>query len=360
MMPDSTRSNEVPSSRRPRPVPLAPAAASAPAFSVDVALRSDPGCVRDNNEDSLLVTSAGASPRAVPGAIRLIIEPPAFAVLGACDGMGGAAAGEVASRMAVEIIDEVMRRDGPSASIDELGRRVMRSLDEATRKIYARAQAQRVLCGMGTTATLGVLSGRTLLVAQIGDSRAYLLRRGRLTQLTRDQTLATLMVESGQLAPEDLASFPFNNVILQAVGATPRLDIDLRAATVCQGDVLLLCSDGLHGPVTDAEIEAVLARETSPSAACEALIARALHAGGPDNVSCIVARIEGAGLPLPDGDEVMVERAVLEPEESPPPTDRPDAVQADASGEERAGATPSLSPSWIERLRAALRRGSPA
>src|SRR5262249_27498752 len=159
--------------------------------------------------------------------------------------------------------------------------------------IRARAAAQRALLGMGTTATVCALREGDLFVAQVGDSRAYLLRGGKLTQLTRDQTLATMLVELGQLAPADVERFEHKNGILQAVGTQDHLQIDLTRVSVRRGDVLLVCSDGLHGPIGDDAIRAVLERETSPARACEALVALANAEGGPDNVTCIVARITG-------------------------------------------------------------------
>jgi protein phosphatase len=181
---------------------------------------------------------------------------------------------------------------------------------------------------MGTTATVCALRGEVLLVAQVGDSRAYLLRGGRLTQLTRDQTLATLLVERGQLLPEEVPSFAFGHVILQAVGTSPHVEVDLVELRAARGDVLLVCSDGLSGPVPDEAIRDVLEAAASPEEAAETLIARANEAGGPDNVTCIVARLGGEGLALPEG-EAVAEKACLAPalvegvvaamEEEPPP-----------------------------------------
>ncbi len=344
MVPDSSRTSDLPSSRRPTsPSP-------SPSLSLEIASLSDPGLEREKNEDNLLVTAFGASSRALPGATRLTLNPSGWALLAVCDGMGGANAGEVASQMAVDLLEETMLREGAAEHPASLGPRLIRSLEEASRRIHHKATERASLAGMGTTATACVLAGTTLHIAQIADSRAYLLRRGRLTQLTRDQTLATLMLESGQLAPEEVHTFAFSHVILQAIGTTDRIEVDLRQITVAAGDLLLLCSDGLHGPVTDAQIQQTLEREPTPAAACEALIALAHEAGAPDNISCIVARIEGTTLQLPTT-EVEIERPPTAPE-PPPTTERPES----RSPPEEDQVSSSKPPTMLARLRAFFNR----
>ena len=181
-----------------------------------------------------------------------------------------------------------------------------------------------------------------LIFAQVGDSRAYLLRGERLVQLTRDQTLATLLIERGQLTPDQLDSFEYNHVILQALGHVGGVDVDLGALRLAQDDILLICSDGLHGCVDDATLAAAL-RCHDPSQACDELVRLALAAGAPDNVSCLVARASG----VPGGvvassprlDKVVLAVEPLEPRRdvSPP------------AGESR------LSEGPLARLRAFLR-----
>ena len=275
---------------------------------LQIASRTHSGRVRSHNEDSLLVTRL--TPR---GGAHLseftgdeVVQPGEGVVLAVCDGMGGAAGGEIASRRAVEAIHGAMVRDGNAAGRAELARRLVSSVEEASREVLAVAKRRPDLSGMGTTATVCALAGDRLLVAQVGDSRAYLLRGGRLTQLTRDQTLAMLLVEKGQLALEDIDNFEFANVILQAVGTSGRLEVDLRSVDVYRGDVVLVCSDGLTGLVAAETIRDVLTNAPSPAAASESLIALANEAGGRDNISCIVARLAGEGLRPP-------------PEEPPPP-----------------------------------------
>jgi protein phosphatase len=286
----------------PTPVPPPPSSsagkrAAKERVRVAVAARTDQGRERDGNEDSYLV-----------------LAPTGWAALAVCDGMGGAAGGEVASRTAVETIHEVMVEGGAPTSRDALGHRLLRSVEEASRRVHATARARPSLRGMGCTTTACALRDEVLFIAQVGDSRAYLLRDGSLTQLTRDQTLATEMLERGQLAPEDVATFPLGHVILQAVGTHERVDVDLCRVRVCDGDVILVCSDGLHGVVSDDAIRDVLTHAATPEAACEALIAVANDAGGPDNITAIVARVTGEALGEADG-APRPEKAVLGDEE---------------------------------------------
>jgi PPM family protein phosphatase len=280
---------------------------------LDLAARTDIGLERGHNEDSFLIARAGHRDRTLPCEEPVDVAALEWIALGVCDGMGGAAAGEVASRKAVEIIGEILADGGEIATPSELGHRLVESLQVAAGRVHAAATTHSEMAGMGTTATVCALAGDALFAAQVGDSRAYLLRGGRLTQITRDQTLATLLMEQGQLTKEDLPTFAFNNVILQALGTTPRVDVDLVRVTVRRGDVLLICSDGLSGPVDDETIRKTLEEAASSVEAAEALIALAIAAGGPDNVTAIVARIGGDALRIEDDAVVMLKGGGLEP-----------------------------------------------
>jgi protein phosphatase len=285
MEPRPTPPNPLPSFRAPGVIPR-----GHPPLDLEVAACTDAGLVRSDNQDSYLVIEPGP---AVP-----------WALLAVCDGMGGAAGGDVASRTAVAALREVMTAaDAPTtgATGDALGRRLLHGVQEASRRIFALAGRRRELHGMGTTATACALAGDVLYIAQVGDSRAYVYREGALTKVTRDQTLATLLMEQGQLAPEDVDTYPHGHVILQAVGTSERVEVDLTQVRVARGDVVLVCSDGLYGPVAHDTLRAALEREPSPDAAAEALVRLALAAGGPDNVTCIVARVSGPALASPAG-----------------------------------------------------------
>jgi protein phosphatase len=255
----------------------------APGLTLEVAARTDRGRERNDNQDTYLVAPAGQA-----------------LALGVCDGMGGSAGGAFASRGAAQTIASCLGASAP-ATAEALARALVDALGAAARHVYDASVADRALAGMGTTATLVGASAGRLLVAQVGDSRAYVLREGQLVQVTRDQTLVQMLLENGQLQPEDVASYPFSHVILQAVGTHPHVDVDLRVIPLRRGDVLLVCSDGLHGPVGADAIARILEEASTLDQACEELVRRANANGGPDNVTCVVARADGDDLAPPDG-----------------------------------------------------------
>jgi PPM family protein phosphatase len=229
------------------------------------AVRSDPGRERPRNEDRALVG---------------FVAP--FALV--CDGMGGEAGGEVASNIASEAIAAALDGAWPWANVDDA---LVASVMGAGDRVRAVARAEPRLARMGTTATVAAVDGDTLVCAQVGDSRAYLFRAGRLVQLTRDQTLFDLVKSQGiDVVGDDIP----RNVILQAVGSSVRLEVVVTRTPLRPGDVVLLCSDGLSGVVEDEAIAAILRSNPDPEAACDALVAAANAAGGPDNITVVVLR----------------------------------------------------------------------
>lgn len=292
-----------------------------------VASRSHVGHVRGENQDRALVANFAGEAHGPPWDGTTDVSE-AGALLAVCDGMGGAAGGAVASTEAVEVLRARLARPlGTRSDTGSVAARLVDALRIAARTILDHAKREPALSGMGTTATVATLIDRRLLVAQVGDSRAYLLRQGTLTQLTRDQTLVRFMIERGQLTEEQAESFGASNVILQAVGTSLDLDVDVRDLELRDGDVLLLCSDGLSGPVGDVRMKALLTEHPDPSAACDALIAAALEEGAPDNVTCIVARVRGGNEDVDPADELPeARRTIFEPEadtlaDTIPPTD---------------------------------------
>lgn len=277
-----------------------------------VAARTDVGVERSNNEDRVLVADlASGSPYV--GAFGGELEAENGGVLLAvCDGMGGEAGGEVASTTAVETLFRTSSVSLPGRAESEVALGLVQAVRMASQAIEARALVDRELSRMGTTATVCTVAGDSLLVAQVGDSRAYLLRAGRLHQLTRDQTLKTLLVERGQLTPEQAGEFQHDNIILQALGHKGGVDVDIGWVGLCQDDVLLVCSDGLYGPVPDPLIAQALSASSDPGKACDALIQLALDAGAPDNVTCLVARCHGA-LPPASGEAPVLRKLELSP-----------------------------------------------
>jgi serine/threonine protein phosphatase PrpC len=258
--------------------------------------RTDVGQVREHNEDNFLVANLATEVRGLKEENRSPVVRGNGMVVGVCDGMGGAAAGEVASQLAVDIIYEQLAGGGPADSDDELARRLVRAIEQAGARIFQEARADRSRRGMGTTATIAAFRGRRLFFGQVGDSRAYLLRGGKLIQVTRDQSLVNQLIEAGQLTEEEAETFEHNNIILQALGTAETVQVDLTFADVCAGDVLMMCSDGLSGMLRADEIQSVLERLTDPLEACRELTDRANAAGGHDNITVIVARFgEGFG-----------------------------------------------------------------
>lgn len=226
--------------------------------------RTDVGCVRERNEDSLAVS------------------PPLFAV---ADGMGGHAAGDVASELAVKVL---MKNAPTTADVDMLGEAVIKA-NHAVINEALRAE----LAGMGTTMTACVIEGTHLAIAHVGDSRAYLLHHGKLQQLTRDHSLVADMVEAGRLTEEEARVHPNRSIITRAIGSDPNMQPDLYEITASPGDRLLLCSDGLYSMVENSRIQSQLARIRDPQRCASALVNDAISAGGLDNVTVVVVDIVG-------------------------------------------------------------------
>ncbi len=227
--------------------------------------RTDIGCVRDHNEDSL------------------IVAPPLYVV---ADGMGGHAAGEVASEIAVSVLEQ-------QAPAHPDGEQLERAVEEANREVILAQHDGRGREGMGTTVTAAMLEDERLVIAQVGDSRAYLLHRGHLQQLTRDHSLMADMIEAGQLTPEEARFHPNRSVITRALGSDPLMRPDIFELNVEAGDRLLICSDGLSGMLRDPEIESTLRRVRDPQRCASQLVNEAITAGGHDNVTVIVVDVVG-------------------------------------------------------------------
>jgi len=230
--------------------------------------KSDTGRQRRANEDSFFVRA------------------PLFVV---ADGMGGAQAGEVASRLAAETFSAGLPDDGtPEQRLEERVR-------AANQRIHEVSQEDRALNGMGTTLTAAYLDGDELALAHVGDSRAYLLRDGELSRLTRDHTLVEELVRRGELTEQEAAEHPQRSIITRALGPEPDIDIDLHTHRVHAGDVLLLCSDGLTGMIGEDDLQEILSAATSLRDAGRALVDAANEAGGRDNITVVLFRLEEIG-----------------------------------------------------------------
>jgi protein phosphatase len=242
------------------------------------------------------------------------------AVLLVADGMGGRAGGARASALAVASVGRSMA-DGASSdasapdasAADAFVLRLRRALEDANRDIFEEASRDLSYAGMGTTATLAGIRGGVVYLAQVGDSRAYLVRGGSAARLTRDQSLLQDLIDSGVLSERDAQSAP-GNKILQALGVRPSVEPVLTYQELRRGDVLLLCSDGLSKVVRDEEILEAARQASDCVALCDRLIGLANDRGGPDNITVVVARLDGDGLAAADRADPVGRRAYPLPE----------------------------------------------
>lgn len=268
---------------------------------VDLAGLSDQGKVRTNNEDSFFAARFDRS----MGSVQTNLPDGMFPVTGketcygmlVADGMGGHAAGEVASRTAVQVmVDLVLRTPDWIMRLDDvMADRVVQRTQERVQQIQGtlseQVRADARLTGMGTTLTLAASLGTDLLVAHVGDSRAYLMRDGTLHQLTHDQTLAQGMLDAGMITPDAAAHHRLRHVLTGVLSASEKaVPLEVNWFQLVDGDQILLCSDGLFEMVPDTMMADVLKQSSSASETCRKLIDLALEAGGKDNVTAVVAR----------------------------------------------------------------------
>jgi serine/threonine protein phosphatase PrpC len=230
------------------------------------------GVVRSGNEDNYLML-------------------PEIGVFIVADGMGGHAAGEVASEMAVRIVAQELGDPGGKSDA-EVADAMRRAIQRANAAIFERTLTEHDKRGMGTTATLLVLSGSRYLIGQVGDSRAYQLREQRLLQLTKDHSYVQEQVDAGYLTPEQARTHPYSNVITRCVGANSDVVPDIYVGALRPGDRYLLASDGLTGMLEDAELEGTLRANHDPQAVVDTLITEANRRGGLDNITAIVVRVD--------------------------------------------------------------------
>jgi PPM family protein phosphatase len=271
---------------------------------VEIAGATHRGHVRDNNEDHFLAVRFQRSLETMctnleEAALERSYEEIGYGLLVA-DGMGGMAAGEVASRMAlcklVELVvntpDWVMKFNQPKDETTVL-QRITQRFRQVDDTLKDQAQRQKSMLGMGTTLTLAVSLGNTLLIGHIGDSRAYVMRGDSLHQLTNDHTLAQALVDAGIANPGDEATQALHHVLTAALGASSdRPDPQVLTFRLSHRDQVLLCTDGLTEMVTAETIASVLSEASSSKAACDSLIDLALSAGGIDNVTVVLARYQ--------------------------------------------------------------------
>lgn len=276
-----------------------------PSIQVDVFGKTDLGQTRDHNEDTFIVADLTRDKASLLPEVRHHDIGDRGSLFMVADGMGGAAAGELASAMAADLVHSHLAsawRDDPDNSLEQFALRLREALEIANRRIHSYAGQRPEVKGMGTTATAAGVLGTHLIMAQVGDSRAYLIRNREAVQLTRDQSLTQRLVDAGEMTEEEAERSERRNIILQALGPEPNVVIELTIQELRQNDVLVLCSDGLTGTVKGDEIAKVVTAHPKPADACSELISMANDRGGPDNITVAIARFTGDALKAPGRD----------------------------------------------------------
>ena len=277
---------------------------------IEYAAITHPGKVRKNNEDAYLLSALDGDEPIINGPARSLKVGDSGLLVAVADGMGGAAAGEVASREGLAAVSLFLfghwGRLAPN-KVREAG--LLEALETAVEKasdaVLRYSDDDRTARGMGSTLTAVVIWNSCAYVAQIGDSRAYLLRQGLLHQITEDQTLVNDLVAQGSLTREQARTHPQRNMITQALGSPQPLRVVQSRLALRRGDRLLCCSDGLHGEVTDLGIQEVLIQGLSPRRSLEILVDEALAHGGRDNITGVLLTLNDPSLPLPTPGEAL-------------------------------------------------------
>jgi serine/threonine protein phosphatase PrpC len=266
-------------------------------IQVSVYAGTDIGMHRSGNEDAFLVSdlTTGAVGLGPDTSIHPLGERGSLLIVS--DGMGGAAAGEVASELAVTTIRESLMEASPPDLDTAVRLRV--ATEAANERIWNESQANPELSGMGATVTAVIAQSALAYIAQVGDSRAYLIRGRQIKQLTKDQSFAQMLIDAGAIQPEQAASIP-QNVIMQALGTQPNVKVALTTIWLCSNDCLLLCSDGLSNKLGPDEMKQIVEQSPDLKTACRVLINIANERGGEDNITVVLARFDGDGLPAGD------------------------------------------------------------
>jgi len=289
---------------------------------VELYAKSDVGRVRRGNEDNFLVldlsnhqTWTGSDGNSAPAELTRFNLGDRGLVLVVSDGMGGALAGDVASRMAVDSVREMLMGSDSAEPCDP-SMPLVDCLKNATvyanLAIHHRSQEDSRCAGMGATFTGAAVKGDHLDLVQVGDSRAYLIRKDQIRLATKDQSLVQQLVDVGQISESEAETHMFRNVILQALGAQSEVTPVTGRIRLRRGDILLLCSDGLSGKLRSEDIQNILTDSTDLAGACTELIAEANNRGGEDNITVVLARFLGDDLEEASTDRITIELPQLE------------------------------------------------
>jgi serine/threonine protein phosphatase PrpC len=250
------------------------------ALAVEVAGKTDVGCVRTNNEDNFGFDSR-------------------HGIFVVCDGMGGQAAGEVASKMGVDILLDYFRQQPPDVAKQSLNgqngssgaQSLANAIQLANKTIFQAGQQQNGRNGMGSTIVAALVRGSSLAIANVGDSRIYLIRQGTIQQLTQDHSLVMEQVRRGYITLEQAQQSEMQNIILRALGSEEAVEADIEDLVTLPGDILIMASDGLTRYVPDEDILKIVLGRHGLQQACGELIKRARECGGDDNITCLLVKI---------------------------------------------------------------------
>jgi serine/threonine protein phosphatase PrpC len=283
--------------------------------------QTDVGMVRSGNEDNFLILdlSTGKSWTATeeePDELLTFSQGYYGSLLAVSDGMGGALAGEVASRMAVETVRDRMLQLQAHEAHGKIAfqERLRLSIEEANMLINGESQTNPEHKGLGATFTAIATVGNRIYFAQVGDSRAYLIRQDEIYRITKDQSLVQQLIDAGQITEEEAETHSYRNVILQALGAHNNVNVEVSHLNLCQLDTLVLCSDGLSGKMHQDEILDIVQDASDFKTACQQLIELANERGGEDNITIVIVQFSGAGLPAPTADPVEAQILMRSPD----------------------------------------------
>ncbi|CCQ96060.1 Serine/threonine phosphatase stp [[Clostridium] ultunense Esp] len=242
---------------------------------MEIGVKTDIGRIRDINQDAYYISSHK--------------EHPLFII---ADGMGGHKAGEIASRMAVEIISSRLEKDLKRLELDDSGikDKIVCSISKANEKIYRKALEEEKFSGMGTTVTLAYKNNEKIFIGHVGDSRAYLFRKGVLSQITKDHSLVEELIRNGSISKEEAKLHPQRNIITRAVGTSKEIESDLIVQENNKGDILLLCTDGLTNMLMDEEIKEYLLVNEDMQKVCDELVKLSNDKGGYDNITVLAIK----------------------------------------------------------------------
>ncbi|MEX2109774.1 MAG: Stp1/IreP family PP2C-type Ser/Thr phosphatase [Gemmatimonadaceae bacterium] len=252
------------------------------------------GLIRHDNQDSFMIANletGDIATAAAPGVVS-VHTAPFFMVV--ADGVGGAASGALASQMATDTILSELHRwwhKVPKRDRETIEKTLRRTIEIANKSIYAKAHESPEHHGMGTTTTLALVLDGEAYIAQVGDSRAYLVRGNESRQLTKDQSFVQRLIDAGRMTKKEAEQSEHRNIILQALGPEEKVVTDLYRLELKSGDYLVLCSDGLSNQVSADEIGRITRGSGQPSEICETLIEEAMHTGAPDNITVVAARL---------------------------------------------------------------------